>query len=101
MRKLMLLAALAITPLLMSEDASAQCHGGYGYGVYAAPVVVTPHHPQLGYHGSPFYAPYRGNGHCRSPYRYGSRYGRQGGYGHNRNHGRGYGRGGVSLHFGF
>jgi hypothetical protein len=108
MRTVLLLAALAITPLLLSEDASAQCASGYGYGAYRAPVVgygPALHHHHQGHQMSPYYSPYRrGYGaHYGSPNRYGSR---RGGYGYGSPYNRrgtaiGIRSGGVSLGFAF
>ncbi len=105
LKKILLLAAFAITPLVLSETASAQCYSGYGhgyagyghgyagYGAYRAPVA---------YRAVPIYHGH-GHGHYRSGYR---------GYGAVRGYGRGYGvpyygnsigiqRNGFSLRVGF
>jgi hypothetical protein len=110
-KKILVVATLAITPLLLSSDASAQCYGyggygGYGpaYGIHRAPVVVARvphrHHHHDHYRGPVYRSGYRGVGYGHgfygSPYgRYGSRYG--GFYGS----GIGVGRGGFSLRIGF
>lgn len=94
-KAVLILATLAITPWLMSEDASAQCLPGYP--VYRAPVVVTPN-VYRGYPPLPYRSQFRGYPPYRSPYRYAPPY-------------RGYGyrvpyysrrpRGGVTFSFGF
>ena len=111
-KKILLVAAFTITPLLLSEEASAQC-ASYGYGAYRAPVVryqSVPHYSHRGHYASPYHSGYRGSGFSYgaqygSPYRYGSRYGGYGyGYGspyYGRGTSIGIGRGGISLNFGF
>ena len=106
LKKILLLAAFAVTPLVLSESASAQCYGGgYGYGhhgVYRVPVYGprVPHH----HHGHIYRSGYRHGAIHASPYRYGSRYGHGFGYGYPY-YGRGtaisVGRGGFGLRIGF
>jgi hypothetical protein len=115
LNKFLIAAALAVTPLLMSDTVSAggHCHrGGYGggYGGYGGGyggAVVSYRAPVYG-HRQGHYRPYRAAGYRSyygSPYR--SYYGRgYGGYGYGggyygRGNAIGINRGGVSLYFGF
>jgi hypothetical protein len=108
LNKVLFAAAFAITPMLLSEEASAQCASGYGgYRAYSAPVVSyrAPHYG----HGSHYRSSYRPSyGYGYSSPRYRSRYGGYGyggygygGYGYGRGTSVGIGRGGISLSFGF
>ena len=114
LKKIFLLAAFAITPLLLSESASAQCYpGGYygGHSHYRVPVYShrVVHH-RYGY-GYGHRSLHRYGALYGSPYRHGHVYGRYGvgyrgygvGYGHPYRRGTaiGIGRGGVGISIGF
>ena len=105
-KKIIIAAIFAITPLAMSAESSADhCRSGYGYRTYRAPVVRHGHHHGHGsYYGTryPAYGTHYGSNYgsrYNSGYRYG--YGGYGGPYYGRGSSIGINRGGVSLYFGF
>ena len=89
-KKLIIAAVLAITPMVLAQDSSAQ-HCSSGYRAYGAPAV--------GYHGySHGHRGHYGRPAVNSFYRYGVPYrSGYGGYGHG-GYGRGYGYGGYPYY---
>ena len=106
-KQFVIAAALAVSPLALSSEASADhcSYRGYHHGHRVAAPVVR----YRGY--SPYHGYYGGHPGYRVPYgaHYGSRYNRAyrygyGGFGgpyYGRGTSIGVGRGGVSLYFGF
>lgn len=111
MKKILLLAAFAITPIALSQTASAHCGPGHGYGHYRRAPVVTYRVPHHHHHYRSSYRYGHPGIRYGSPVRAGYGYGYGGigyggiGYGHPLYYGRGtsvgIGRGGFSLRIGF